>query len=155
MSTAELIEMVRGEWAAWDARIAPLDDALLLRPTNDAGWTIRDVIAHLTWFERETIELIRSREFGGSQLWMLPADERNAAIFELNSGRSLDDVRADAQATRVVLLAALATLDDAELDDPGRYPPMPTELTPLQIFEDNTWVHYEAHRERIEAWLAR
>jgi len=155
MGTAELIDLVRREWDAWDARVASLDEATLLLPTNAAGWTTKDVIAHLTWFERETIELIRTHEFGGSDLWVLPGDERNAAIYQANRGRSLPDIRANAASMRIVLMAALATLEDDELDDPGRFPPMPSDLSPLQIIEDNTWIHYEAHRESLEAWIAR
>jgi uncharacterized protein (TIGR03083 family) len=152
-TTAELIESVRREWAVWDAFVAGLDPARLTEPTNAAGWTIKDVIAHLTWFERETVALVRSREFVGSELWLLDTHERNAAIFAANRDRILDDVRAENQVTRIALLSALATLSDADLDAPERCPPMPAELMPIQILEDNTWLHYEAHRERLEAWL--
>ncbi len=151
--SAELLDLVRQEWSAWDARIAGLSTEIVSRPTNAAGWTIKDINAHLTWFERETIELIRSREFGGSELWLLGAKERNAAILLESRERSLDDVRRESATTRILLLAALATLNDDDLRDHRRFPPMPGEFTPLQIIEDNTWIHYEAHRERLEPWL--
>ncbi len=153
MTVAELIDQVRHEWDAWDALISGLGDDALGQPTNAAGWTIKDIIAHLTWFERETIELIRAHEFGGSELWMLAPVERNAAIHTENRERTLDDVRRHAATTRVSLLASLATLTDEDLSDPERFPPMPPELTPLQIIEDNTCWHHEAHRERIEEWM--
>jgi uncharacterized protein (TIGR03083 family) len=154
IGTAELIEAVRREWAAWDACISGLDEATLLAPTNAAGWSIRDLFAHLMWFEHETVQLIRTRSFTGSELWLLPPEKRNATIREQQSGSSSAELSARSAASRVALLAALATLSSSDLSAPDRFPPMPTELSPLQIIEDNTWLHYEAHRERIEEWLA-
>ena len=40
MGTAELIEAVRREWAMWDARIARLDEAALLRPTKQESFEV-------------------------------------------------------------------------------------------------------------------
>ena len=151
--TADLIEAVRHQWAEWDTFVRRLDDDAQQRPTNGAGWTVRDIVAHLTWFERETIELIRTRRFVGSPLWERPSEVRNAAILAESRAKSWETVRTEAATTRVTLLAALAELSDDDLYAPERFPPMPAELTPAQIIEDNTWLHYEAHRERLEAWL--
>jgi len=60
--------------------------------------SVKDILAHIAWFEREMIGLLHQRTLAGSDLWNLPSDERNAVIFQLNRRRSLQDIRQEAEA---------------------------------------------------------
>jgi len=118
-------------------------------------WSLKDLIAHLAWYEGEMVNVLRARAFVGSALWDLPQDERNAAIFELNEGRPLGDVRAEGQQRSAELWAELEQLTDVDLNDPARFPGMPEDWIPGAVFASNTYEHYDQHLPGVEAWLER
>ena len=122
-------------------------------PGVDGDWTVRDVIAHITWHEKEMLELLRSRRLAGSQLWTLPLNERNSAIFEENRHRSLDDVLQEARQVYPQLLAEIERLEDADLTDPARIADMPPDWKLYNLLADNTYDHYNDHSTDLRAWL--
>jgi len=154
MTTAELLGRVRAARAEWDTLVAAVPDEQWAEPGVCGTWSLRDVVAHVSWFEREMIELLRTRRLEGSDLWLLPPHERNDAIYRENRERSLADVRAESARLRAELLEQLATLTDAELADAAAFPPMPPDWQPADIFAQNTYEHYTAHAESLVRWRA-
>lgn len=63
-SLHSLLDDLRDEVAALDAIVMPLDEAAWSTPTPAPGWTIRDQIAHLWFFdERATLALLDEQAF--------------------------------------------------------------------------------------------
>jgi uncharacterized damage-inducible protein DinB len=153
MDTNGLILAVKTSRERWESALAGIEDARLLEPGVAGAWSLKDIIAHITWFEREMIEVVTARALVGSDYWQFPPDERNAIIYKENRDRSLDEVRMEAKLVFGVLLDALATLTDDELIDPARFEGMPPDWVPLEIIAQNTFEHYEAHRVGVEGWL--
>jgi hypothetical protein len=154
MTVNELIERVRDARADWDALIEGIDEARMTEPGVTGDWSLKDMIAHISWFEKEMIGVVRERALVGSELWLLPPHERNAAIHAENRDRPLAEVRADAKRTFAELMEVLPTLADEDLTDATRFADMPPDWVPGEIIAQNTWEHYEAHRRGVEAWLS-
>ncbi|MBI5653173.1 MAG: ClbS/DfsB family four-helix bundle protein [Chloroflexi bacterium] len=154
MTAPELLDRVRADRAAWDALLAQIGEARMSDPGVDGNWSLKDIIAHITFFEREMIGLVRQRALRGSELWQLAQTARNDVIFQQNRDRALRDVLDEARAIYSQLGAALATLSDDDLDDARRFAEMPVEWQPWQIIADNTYEHYRAHIPAVRAWLA-
>jgi len=154
MTVSELVDRVRTARAAWDAAVDVVPEPGWGVPGLAGEWTLRDVVAHVSWFEREMVGLLRTRRLEGSDLWLLPCDERNAEIHRRNAGRTVADVRAESAALRGELLEQLATLRDEELDDASCFPPMPPDWRPADILAQNTYEHYEAHARGLSHWRA-
>jgi hypothetical protein len=91
------------------------------------------------------VRMLRDRALVGSDLWQWPADERNAAIFELNRQRELPDVLSDASEVYQQLLNALEPLTDEDLNDARRFREMPADWQPWRILAQNSYEHYEHH----------
>jgi uncharacterized damage-inducible protein DinB len=155
LNNLELIERVRRARAEWEAVIAPLADEQMVRPGVSGDWSIKDLIAHISWFEREMITVLEKRALIGSELWLLPDDPRNAAIFEENKDRSLEDIRQDARAIFDRLLEQLEGLETPELYDPSRFSEMPLDWQPWKLLAGNTYEHYEDHLPQVQAWLSQ
>src|SRR5438093_285996 len=83
--------------AAWDALLARLDPAQAETPDVEGSLSVKDLIAHVTWYEREMIGLIEARRLAGSDLWSLSTNERNAIIFEQNRARQAQEILAEAR----------------------------------------------------------
>ena len=153
MSTAEFIQNVRDARERIDALINALDETHMLEPVDAGGWTVKDIIAHLTWHEREMVGMIQKRALAGSDLWNEPTDERNQAIYEENRDLPLNEVRAEAGAVFRQLIEGLESLDDEDLYKPARFVNMPSDWRPWQILAENTYEHYFAHVPALTAFV--
>ncbi|NDJ52936.1 MAG: ClbS/DfsB family four-helix bundle protein [Chloroflexi bacterium] len=155
MDTRAFLKQVDAARAEWDQVIAQISPEELLKPGVAGAWTGKDLIAHITWFELEMIELLTSRSLqGSSEWWLLPADERNALIYQANRDRSLDDLLAASAEAWTRLRALLETLDEQALTDPSQFEAMPPDWVPWQIIAQNSSEHYEAHLPDLRTRLA-
>jgi uncharacterized damage-inducible protein DinB len=119
MNKSELISAISKARAEWEAVISPLDDDKILQAKTQGDWSLKDVIAHLTWHEKEMLGLIRAHALVGSELWNLSLHQRNNLIYLENKDRPLEELRAEVRGVFTDLLQALETLSDVDLNDPG------------------------------------
>jgi hypothetical protein len=145
VSVKSFIEKVRQARKQWDVLIDDMGVADLKKPGFCGAWTGRDVIAHITWHEKEMLGVIRTHALSGSDLWNLPTDQRNQAIYTANKDRKLQDVLTEAKIVYAELLQALQTLNDEDLNDASRFAEMPADWQPWSLLAGNTYEHYLDH----------
>ena len=121
MTKARFLDELDATRAEWDALLAAVPEARMTVPGLDGAWSVKDVIAHLTWHEREMVGVLQAHALVGSDLWDLPLDERNAIIYAQNHDRPLAGVLAEARAVYPQLVAGVQGLAEADLIDPGRF----------------------------------
>jgi hypothetical protein len=157
-SKAELLAMRRATYARFDALIAGLSEQQLLMPGVNGDWSIKDNIAHLTFWERvNLLEVLKTIEQGTN--WTDPELERteeeleqtNQRVYLQNKDRSLADVQAEFQATHQEVLAYLEKLSEEELQTPHEWLGGDSITTWLSDPND----HYTEHEEYIRDWLSR
>jgi hypothetical protein len=151
MRKAALLSMIRSARAEWEAALAEVPEAWMCEPGATGAWSVKDVVAHIAWGEREAGGVARARALVGSDLWKLSDDERNAAVFEQNRERELHEVLAESRHVFGQYLEALDALSDEELNDPARFAGMPTDWRPWRVMYDPH--HYADHAQAIRAWL--
>src|SRR5260370_41336099 len=100
--------------AQWEVLLGQMDEQRMLRPGIVGTWSVKDLIAHVSWYEREMVPVIRLRVFTGSPWWALPADERNAMIYQQNSHRPLREIVHEGQRSYTDLLEAVQSLSDED-----------------------------------------
>ncbi len=101
------------------------------------------------------IGLLKAHAFVGSDHWQLPTHERNAVIYEENKDNDPEQVRADYKSVYAEMMDLMTQLTDDDLNDPARFPGMPSEWQPWQVFADNTHKHYRAHLPNVKTFLER
>ncbi len=153
MNKDEVITRVRTERSRWNDIIAHIDDDLMLKPGVEGDWSAKDVLAHVIWYEREIIGLLRARAFVGSDLWALPLDERNAGVHAETKSMTLEEVRAESERVFPELLEQLEALPEDAYGDPSSFPGMPAEWEPWFIIAGNTFNHYPDHIESLRQLL--
>ncbi|HEX6780018.1 MAG TPA: maleylpyruvate isomerase N-terminal domain-containing protein [Ktedonobacterales bacterium] len=153
MNKAIFLETLQTGRAQWEALLTKVDQARMTEPGIEGEWSLKDILAHIAWYEREMVGILQTRALVGSSLWVLPNTERNAAIFDQNRNRSLSEVLTDAQHVYSELLHAAQSLTDDDLMDPSRYRDMPADWVPWKVFADNSYEHYVAHIPAIRSWL--
>src|SRR5690242_20483531 len=100
MTKAQVLDALRSERSRWEALLAEVGDARMTEQMLASWWSIKDMMAHITWYEQQTAELLQphtrhrpTRDW----LWDLSANKRNALLFTEARDRPLAEVRAEAQ----------------------------------------------------------
>ena len=153
MEKTTFISTLQQTRAQWEAELAQMDEQRLLRPGIVGPWSVKDLIAHVGWYEHEMVPVIRLRVFTGSEWWALPADERNAMIYQQNSQRPLQEIVHEGQRSYTDLLEAVQSLSDEDLNDPHHFRDMPEDWVPWQIFAGNSFEHYQDYLPALHTWV--
>jgi uncharacterized protein (TIGR03083 family) len=151
VTVTELTAMVRAERAEWEAVLARVPRDRLTEPGLPGGWSVKDVLAHMTWGMHEGIGVMRAKRLVGSDLWKLDDDGRNAVVVEQSRARPLEDILADYESTSGDYMNELAGLSDDELNDPALWPEMSPDWRPWRIIYDPK--HYAHHARDLREWL--
>jgi len=116
MERTELLAAVEAGWNEWQALLATLTPEQMVEPALPGGWTVKDAIAHIAFYEWWVGEFIRTRTWPPAphpSLDTWDMDARNDAFYELNKDRALDDVLAESHRVHQVLVDAVSALTDA------------------------------------------
>lgn len=141
---ADLARRGREAHQQLEALLAPLSDEQLTQPGVAGDWSVKDHLAHLTWWGRRVITVLSG---GADPLDALPGgekteDEINAMVYEANRNRSFADVRADFEATHRDMQHLIETLSDETLAQREGW------------ISGNSDYHYNEHMGMFRAWLA-
>ncbi|MEW6716981.1 MAG: DinB family protein [Chloroflexota bacterium] len=153
MDKSTLMEKLKAGRAEWEALLARIVDKKLVQPGVVGEMSVKDIIAHVTWYEREIVDVLQKRALVGSELWDLPQDQRNAAIFEAYRERSLSQVTEEGRQVFEQLVAALQSFPGDDLSDPVQFRDMPADWIPWDIIAQNSYEHYQQHIPDILSWL--
>jgi uncharacterized damage-inducible protein DinB len=127
MDKATFIETLHAGRAEWEALLAEVGEARMLQPGAAGEWSVKDVIAHVMWSEREMVGVMQTHALVGSDLWDLPEDERNAVVFAEQRDQPLHDVLSEEQQVYAQFLEAVQALSDEDFTDPHRFREMPEQ----------------------------
>jgi Mycothiol maleylpyruvate isomerase N-terminal domain len=78
MNRATFLATLRAGRAEWEALLATIPIDRMTEPGAAGDRSVKDVVAHVTWSEREMIGVARAHALVGSDLWRLSQDERNS-----------------------------------------------------------------------------
>lgn len=154
VTKAELLDQIRTDRARFDSVLDQVPHERLTEPALPGGWSVKDILAHIAWGEREALGVMRARELVGSELWNVPQDERNAAVVFASRDRSLDEVVDDYRSAFEEYLAELEQMAEDELNEPERIRGLTEGIPgwrPWRVLYDPD--HYEDHARTIEVHL--
>ena len=157
MERVELLTAVEAGWTEWQTLLAKLTPEQMIEPTLPGGWSVKDAIAHIAFYEWWVGEFIRTRTWPQAPhptLDTFDMHARNDAFYELSKDRPLDDVLEESHRVHQVLVDAVAALTDAEYHAPNLLDTPPDDEWRLEKMVDgNTFLHYPEHaaviRERF------
>jgi hypothetical protein len=155
-SKAQLLSDLQDEQSQWEALLRDIGEDHVTQPDVAGGWSIKDIIAHLTGWRRRTVARFQAalrHESVSPPPWppeLQTDDEINAWIYAANRDRSLADVRQDSRDVFQQLVAALEAFPEADLRDPTRFPWMEGEPISGAAFFGH---FHEEHEPDMRAWL--
>ena len=83
MERADLLERLQSGRREWDDLISSVPRERMLEPVWEGGWTIKDIVAHVDFYEWWVAEFIRTRDWPvvDPSLQIAELEPRNIAIY--------------------------------------------------------------------------
>ena len=163
---ARLLAALREERARWEALLAEVGDARLTEPGAAGDWSVKDVLGHLTAYQRAWAARLRWAKTGvppttlelfgvetmpeGAADWT--EEEQNAAIHALYAPLPAAEVLAGWRSSFDGLEQGVEAMAAADLAAPGRFPW--ADGRPLaEAMAGDTYRHAAEHAVGVRAWL--
>ncbi len=146
MNQVELLTRIRSGRAQFESALAPFSDDQLLAPKLHGGWSVKDLIAHIGFWEQRTALRFSALLRGVSPPdEALTIDELNERVYAQNRDKPLAEVRLQEHAAYEQLLLLVENALGDDLFNPQRF--AWTEGKPFaEWIENNTYGHYEQHQ---------
>lgn len=150
MRKQQVLDKLEKAWYEFNASFAGLSEAQLERPGVTENWSIKDLIAHISWWEEEALKhLPHIREgitpprykdvYGG-------LDAFNALMSEQKRAFALDEVRQLSAEIHQRLIDYLEGIPDELLATETRF---------RRRLRLDTYSHYPEHTQAILEWRER
>jgi len=157
---AAIIDSFRAEQAALEQVLAPLSEQQMTTPGVAGEWSIKDVLAHISAWERVWLARLQAAANHSEPLYSLTpggptfteldeddVDPINDEFYQHNKDRSLQDVLTESRTLPVQIVDALQKLSYDDLSAWAKGQPLDEYI--------GTPDHIEEHLEGIQAWLAQ
>lgn len=146
------LQRIRTSRTKLDEVVKSIDPMFMTAPGVCGDWSVKDILAHITWHEQEMFNVALKRALVGSDLWNVSLELRNKTIYEENRDRGLKDVLDDFKVVFESMMDAMETLTDEDLLDASHFAEMPPNWKPWEVIASNTYEHYDDHLAGLAAW---
>ena len=150
MTKDELIASIKRDRATLYALVAPLDEAQMTAPSIESGWSVKDVLAHISAWEGLCARWLDAagRDETPDRPEVRNVDETNARMHVAAKDIPLPQVIARSQASHEAMLRAVEALSEADLADEQRF-----GWPAWQMASGNSDEHYREHAAQIVRWV--
>jgi hypothetical protein len=158
---AALMDMIRAERARLEETIGAMTERQLTSPQLDGGWSPKDALAHLAYWETSMLDRVRRAAAGERIERSTMSDEErvheidtsNAQAYQEWRDRPLDDVRAVFAASYRDVIATLEGLSDQQIFGADGISKQ-LGYNVVELIAGDTYEHYQEHGDAIRAMLA-
>ena len=141
-------DLMRAEHARLDALLAGIPDEQFIQPGAFGEWSVKDMLAHITFWEQRLIAYLN----GARESLIQPGEDEQAGIDRINAGllvanrdRPLADVRESFASSYQQTLALVESLGDDALAQEQLF----------GLIAGDTFGHYREHIKMLEDWQKR
>lgn len=123
-------------------------DQMTRRPGVQSDWSVKDLIAHLTHWQRTGLENVQRWVNSHTPPTRENTDTVNARVFAANKDRALDDIRADFERSTHDIIEWLETQPADVLAQPGW-----NSRTLADYLATETFEHYLQHIDDLRGFV--
>ncbi len=150
MKKQQVIEKLDAAYREFTGSYAGLSDAQMLRPGVTGDWSVKDLVAHVTWWEEEALKhlpgILRGVRPPRYSVLYGGIDAFNAKMTAEHRALSLEEARRQAADTHRRLLEYLDTVAEEHFVTETRF---------RRRLKLDTYGHYPIHTEAVRAWRNR
>ena len=155
-SKSELLQAINTARNEWDTLIAQIPHHRLSESVAAGPWSIKDVIAHVTEYDRWLALGLAMRLQKPPQIWLddISLDEFNAVLHQQIADRYPDDILLDSNRVFQDLISEVEAHSEAYLFGTHRVEGVSYDVIPFQLLKSESYGHYHDHIPAIRAWLS-
>ena len=144
-----LLKKLRYRRKQWDATIGRIvkDDLEEEMITNE--WSVKDVINHITWYEKELLVALENRSIVESEFWTTPVDDRNEMIFNKTQDKTLHQVLEISKTVFDDLINKIEKMSDEELNSEDFIKRKSAKRITHDFIGGISFWHYEDHEDAL------
>ena len=150
MNTSQVLQRLDAAWSEFEESYAGLSDAELLMPGVQGDWSVRDIIAHVTWWEEEALKHLPLILQGGRpprySVTYGGIDAFNALMTGQRRDLPLAEVLRQHDEVHARLVEYVRAAPEAQFTRETRF---------RRRLRLDTYGHYPLHARAIQAWRAR
>lgn len=150
MDRQQLLKKLDKAWMEFKESYTALSDSQLTEPGVTDDWSVKDIIAHVTWWEEEALRHLPHISKGGRPPRYSETyggiDAFNAQMTELKRDLSLSDVLRQADETHRRLIDYIQSTPEAQFTRETRF---------RRRLRLDTYSHYPLHTRAIREWGER
>lgn len=141
-----LLSLIQSEHERLEATLQTLSEQQIQQSGVAGNWSIKDILAHLTWWEQAMIsEVVHGVELDpGLQGEPWSTERANALTVEAKRSTPLSAILSEFVDSYSQTVDMVEDLEEKDLANDELY----------EHLTNNTGRHYAEHRQMIEAWLS-
>jgi len=147
MDKTQLLKQLDKRWTEFNESYAGLSDSQMIKSGVTGSWSVKDIIAHVTWWEEEALKHLPSINKGGRAPTYAAGyggiDAFNALMTEQKRLLSLSDVLRQRDETHHRLVAYIESAPEEQFIRDTRF---------RRRLRLDTYNHYPKHAKAIRAW---
>jgi DinB superfamily len=150
MNRTRLLKRIETAWEAFHQSYAGLSDEEMQLPGVTGAWSVKDIVAHVTWWEEEALTHLPVILAGGKPPRYSTTyggiDAFNARMTEERRGQTLDEVLRWREEVHRRLIALIGRVPEEHLAGETRF---------RRRLRLDTYGHYPKHAQAIRQWRDR
>lgn len=156
-----LMQLITEERTHLEQTLNTMNATQLTEPGLDGGWSAKDVMAHLVFWEGNMLDRIR-RAASGERIersnrtpeeWESFINQRNDAAYQEARERPLADIQSAFATSYQEVIDSLNRWTDAQIFDPDGISAN-LGFNVVDLIAGDTYEHYKEHGDALRAWLS-
>ncbi len=150
MKKLQVLNKIEQTWAAFNDSYTGLSNEQMIEPGVTGDWSVRDILAHVCWWEQEALKHLPQIQQGDQpprySVLYGGIDAFNAHMTEQKRRLKLSEVRYQLEKTHGRLIEYLQTVPEEQFASGTRF---------RRRLRLDTYSHYPIHTRDISAWRDR
>lgn len=150
MKKGQVLNKIEQTWTAFKESYAGLTDEQLMQPGVTEDWSVKDILAHVSSWEDETLKhlphILKGTRPPRYSVYYGGIDAFNAQMTELKRGLSLSQVLRQLDDTHLRLIEYVQNAPEEQFASETRF---------RRRLRSDTYGHYPIHTQAIREWRER
>jgi len=150
MKKGQVLKKLEQTWASFKESYTGLTDEQLIEPGITEDWSVKDILAHVSWWEEEALKYLPQILQGGRpprySVLYGGIDAFNAQMTEQKRALTLSEVCSRLEETHLQLVEFVRSVSEEQFTSETRF---------RRRLRLDTYSHYPIHTRAIREWRER
>ena len=133
----------------WDSLVDTIIEKGYHKEMISDKWQFKDVICHITMYDKEILEALKTKSIAESEFWNVSIEERNDMIFSNTQDITLDEILEESKLVFDELIKTVKELSDEDLNSDVYIKRKSDKRLTWDFIGANNFWHFEDHEDAL------